>query len=75
MYVPEMQQIWTLSKNRRNVRFAIPPIPLAGLPEPLKLFLDFDAKSVDELIERLTVLRAQMLPPPPKPRKRNSAEA
>jgi hypothetical protein len=44
---------------------------LAGLPEPLKLFLDFDAKSVDELIERLTVLRAQMLPPPPKPGKRN----
>src|SRR5262249_51203047 len=52
-----------LSKDRRNVRFACPPMPLAGLPEPLRLFLDFDVNSVDELIERLTVPRAQMLPP------------
>jgi hypothetical protein len=46
--------IWTLSDDRRSVRLAIPPVNLAGLAEPLKLFLDFDAGAVDELIDRLS---------------------
>jgi hypothetical protein len=65
------EQVWTLSEDRRNVRFAIPPIPLVGIGEPLKLFLDFDAESVDAIIMRLTVLRSQMLPPSPAREKQN----
>jgi hypothetical protein len=53
------------------VRLAIPPAKLAGLAEPLKLFLDFDAGAVDQVMDRLTILRSQMLPPPPTARKRN----
>jgi hypothetical protein len=34
-----------------------------SLPEPLRVHLDFGAEAVDELLDRLTVLRAQMLPP------------
>jgi len=33
--------------------------------------MDFDAESVDAMIDRLTVLRARMLPAPPAPGKRN----
>ena len=63
--------IWTLSEDCRNVRLAIPPVNLAGLAEPLKLFLDFDAGAVDQVIDRLTILRSRMLPPPPAAAKRN----
>ena len=27
--------MWSLSANRRNVRLALPPLRLAGMPEPL----------------------------------------
>jgi len=46
------------------VRMELPPLPVAGLPEPLKVHLDFDAASVDAMLQRLTELRIQMLPPP-----------
>ena len=61
--------MWTLSEDRWLVRLAVPPLPIAGMPEPLAVYMDFDAKSVDAMIERLTVLRSQMLPPLPAPGK------
>jgi hypothetical protein len=39
------------------MRFSLPPLPLAGLPEPLKVHMDFDAMTVDEILQRLTLLR------------------
>jgi hypothetical protein len=63
--------MWTLSDDRNTVRFAMPPLPIAGMPEPVAVYVDFDAMSVDAMIERLTILRSQMLPAPPKPEKRN----
>lgn len=42
----------------------MPPVRLAGLPKPLELHLDCDAAAVDQILERLTLLRSQMLPPP-----------
>jgi hypothetical protein len=53
------------------VRLTLPPLPVAGLPEPIVVQMDFDAGTVDQIIERLTILRAQMLPALPKPMKRN----
>ena len=55
--------MWTLSEDRWLVRLVVPPLPIAGMPEPLAVYMDFNAKSVDAMIERLTVLRSQMLPP------------
>ena len=40
-------------------------------PTPVNIHLDFDAGTVDEMLDRLTVLRAQMLPKPPAAKKRN----
>ena len=59
-------ELWTLLADRRTVRFNIPPVPLwgHGLTQPVTLHLDLDAASVDETIERLTMLRSQMLPAP-----------
>jgi hypothetical protein len=57
--------------DRSTVRFAVPPLPIAGMPEPLAVYMDFDAKTVDAMLERLTILRNQMLPPLPAPSKRN----
>jgi hypothetical protein len=42
----------------------VPDLPMEGVAEPLRIHLDFDAESVDERLERLTALRAQMLPAP-----------
>ena len=56
--------LWTLSEDRRNVRLNVPPLPMAGLAEPLKVHMDFDAAAIDELVSRLTMLRVQMLPAP-----------
>ena len=63
--------MWTLSDDRNTVRFAMPPLPITGMPEPLAVYVDFDAKSVDAMLERLSVLRSQMLPPLPAPAQRN----
>ena len=63
--------MWTLSADRKTVRLALPPLQIAGMPEPLDVYMDFDAKTVDAMLERLSVLRSQMLPPLPAPGKRN----
>ena len=51
-------------KDCRSVRLSLPPLPLASHAEPLKVMLDFETKVVDEMIDRLIALRAQLLPPP-----------
>lgn len=56
----EMFTLW----DRETVRLQLPELPLAELVEPLRIYLDFDAETVDEIIERLTVLRSRMLPAP-----------
>lgn len=56
----DLDQLWTLSDDRQIVRFSMPPLPLEGLPEPLRITLDFDAEMVDEILQRLTALRALM---------------
>ena len=63
--------MWTPSVDRKTVRLAVPPLRIVGFREPLDVFMDFDATSVDAMLERLTVLRNQMLPPLPAPGKRN----
>ena len=62
----EQGTLWTLSEDRKYVRLLLPPLPIAGLPEMAIMKMDFDAGTVDEIIERLSVLRGQMLPSPKK---------
>jgi hypothetical protein len=50
--------------DRETVRLQLPALPMIGMDEPLRIHLDFGAASVDEMLERLTMLRAQMLPAP-----------
>ena len=60
-------EMWVLLADRQTVRFNFPPVPFWGLTRPvtlLRIFLGFDATAVDEMLERLTELRAQMLPAP-----------
>jgi hypothetical protein len=59
------------SADRKLVRLTVPPLRLVGMPEPLAVYMDFDAKTVDAMLERLSILRSQMLPPLPAPQKRN----
>ncbi len=56
------EEMWVLSSDRRTVRLNIPAVPIAGLPKPLNVHLDCDAVAIEEMIERLTALRARMLP-------------
>ena len=49
-----------------TVRLQLPPLPISGILEPLRIHLDFAAGMVDEILQRLSVLRAQMLPGPPR---------
>ena len=62
--------MWQLSTDRRTVRMQF-GLPIQGTPEPLLVKIDFDAGTVDQMVERLLVLRAQMLPAPPRPAKRH----
>ena len=56
------ERMWTLSDDLETVRLQLPPLPIDGMPEPLRVHLDFDAAMVDDILQRLTMLRAQMLP-------------
>jgi hypothetical protein len=57
-------QLWRLSPDRRSVRLRLPPLRLVGREKPVDIHLDFDAEAVDEILQRLTELRMQMVPPP-----------
>ena len=52
--------MWRLTGDRKTVRMRMPPIKFADLRKPLDIFLDLDATMVDDVIGRLTELRAQM---------------
>lgn len=56
--------MWTPSGDGETVRLQLPPLPIAGFPESLRIHLDFDAEMVDEILQRLSLLRAKMLPVP-----------
>ena len=55
-----------LSGDQTNVRFHLPPLPIDGQPEPVHIQLNFDADMVEQLLEQLTLLYAQMEPLPRK---------
>jgi hypothetical protein len=67
----EQVWMWTLSADRRSVRMTLPPLPVNGLSEPIAVKIDFGAGIIEQMIERLTMLRLQMLPKPPPARKQN----
>jgi hypothetical protein len=62
----EIAKMWTLNDGRESVKLSLPPLPLHGLPEPLRITIDFEADMVEEMIRHLTEVRARMLPPPSK---------
>jgi len=66
----DQAQMWQLSTDRRSVRMQF-GLPVQGTPEALMVKIDFDAGAVVQIIERLTVLRAQMLLAQPTPGKVN----
>ncbi len=61
--------MWTLSAYRKTVRLAVPSLRITGMPEPLAVYMDFDAVTVDAMLERLSILHGKMLPPLPAPNK------
>ena len=67
----EQEQMWTLSADRRSVRMTLPPLLVDGMPEPISVKINFDAGVIEQMIDRLTMLRLQMLPKPMPARKRN----
>jgi hypothetical protein len=58
------ERMWTPSGDGETVRLQLPPLPIAGFSESLRIHLDFDAEMVDEILQRLSLLRAKMLPVP-----------
>ena len=54
------ETMWALTDDRQAVRLTVPPLPLVGLPEPLRVHLDFEVEAIDAMIELLIALRRQM---------------
>lgn len=67
----DMQRMWQLAANRRSVRLSLAGLPVTGLAQPFRVNIDLDTGVVDEIIERLSILRAQMKPGLPPANKRN----
>jgi hypothetical protein len=57
------QEMWTLSEDARSVQLNMPPVNVSK-PGPVSIRVDFDAQAIDAMLERLTRLRVQMMPPP-----------
>ena len=66
----DQAHMWQLNADRRSVRMQF-GLPVQGTPEALMVKIDFDAGAIVQIIERLTVLRAQMLLAQPTPGKIN----
>jgi hypothetical protein len=60
----DIEEMFSLSDDRRSVRLTVPPFKLEGIAAPVRANLNFEAHMVDEILERLRVLRAQMAPLP-----------
>jgi hypothetical protein len=58
------QDMCTLSDDRRTMRLRLQQMLLVDSSQPGNVFLDLDAAKVDELIQRISELRAKMLPAP-----------
>ncbi len=65
------QRMWTLSSDRKAVRLSLPPLRIRGMSEAIRVNMNFDAETIDAVIERLTILRGKTLPPMPAPNQRN----
>ena len=61
------EMVWVLSHDRKTVRLSLPPLPLDGLPEPIKVDVDLDVATVDAILDRLVDLRSQMVSPKLEP--------
>jgi hypothetical protein len=59
-FEPAQEEMWSLAPDRKSIRLTVPAVQLAGLSEPIRTYLDFDAEGVDEMLKRLIVLRARM---------------
>jgi hypothetical protein len=70
----EQEALWSLTADRKKARLALPALAIEGHSSPIKVSMVFDAWTVDAMIERLLVLRSQMLPPLPA-RVRNQGSA
>ncbi len=57
----DSETMWTLSTDRTTLSLNIAVPAVGGLEEPLNVSVDFDPDSVDAMIERLMLLRAQMV--------------
>ena len=57
------EQMWTLARDCRSVHMTLPPFPVSGMAEALTVHVEFDTRTIDEILKRLSVLRSQMLPP------------
>lgn len=57
-------RLLSLTPERTLVRLHLPPVRLDGVAKAVDVHLEFDARSVDALLQRLSELRVQMLPPP-----------
>ena len=55
-----------LSDDQTSVRFQLAPLPIDGQPEPIRIQLDFDAQTVELLLDQLKLLYAEMKPLPTK---------
>jgi hypothetical protein len=60
----EIAQMRTLNDDPGSVKLRLPPSALHGLPEPLRVTIDFEADMVDEMLALLTLLQRQILPAP-----------
>jgi len=56
----DQAQMWQLYADLRSGRMQF-GLPVQGTPEPLLVKIDFDTEAIGQIIERLTILRAQML--------------
>jgi hypothetical protein len=57
------EMVWALSPDHKTVRLSLPPLPLDGLLEPVKVDMDLDVATVDAILDRLVDLRSQMVSP------------
>ena len=61
--IGSQEEWWVLSADRRSLLLQLPPLAIDGLAEPLNLAREFDAGAIDQVLKRLSELRAQMLSP------------
>jgi hypothetical protein len=64
LYTPidvDPARMFVLTGDRKMVRLNVPPLRVASSAQRLRIHLDFDAGTIDNVLERLKILRAEML--------------